>query len=409
MGDLKISGPAAQQLAALPRFNPGPRAAAPGIPGYHRHIGVEIGGGAAFAVALGSLLLKNRIPFLARHLDHGPAKWVAVGTVALGAAAVLAGCGGGAPETVPKVPPITPAELNQRSSIVTPELTLGTYQHERGFVPDDQTKLSGSNATSSSDSGSSTTHYQRNFLPDSTVLAGTQDDSKSVVTFGSEATSGHIDHTKVIAPLKTVQQLGLPAGYGSVDQAIQDVYGLPQAQNGFAVIKDGDAYKAEAFATAPNGIEWIKPDPDVQAVVLGNAVLTPAQVNGSTQLQESGHVQVQSDAAGLPDNPTYGLAGEDGNYVSLGRLDRNNPSAGYGTFAEALGAAQQVEGLQAVVANSNNGRYYLKDLTGEKGPSSWWDGEDVPGTAFKAMDTEGGYMVPSSTGKWRDPSTFKSG
>jgi hypothetical protein len=226
---------------------------------------------------------------------------------------------------------------------------------------------------------------------------------------GTDATSGHFDHTVVVDPLKTVGQLGLPDGYATVNAAIEDVFGRPNALNGFAIIKDGDAYKAEAFAVPPTGVESMKPTSNVAAVVIGDSVLTPHTVGGSLQLQDSGHVQAPDpQASGLPQSPYDGLADDGGgDYTMLGKVDTHNPSAGYGTVDEALGAALQIDGVQTVAENSKSGRYFVMDTK-----SSWLtkadeNGDRVP-DGFMALEATDGYMLPSSSGRWRDPSTFKS-
>jgi hypothetical protein len=412
MGDrFNVTGQAGVRLAALPQLKGTPQAAAPGSGGMSGlSIGLHAAGAAAFAASFGAMALRGHNAFLKAHLDHGPLKWAALATLIGGGILGVVGCGSSGPgETVDNPKPITPAELNQSSSIVKTVLTVGTYEHIRGFVADDQTKFTGQNSTRSSDHGSSYEHHIRNFWPDSLVLGGMQDSSTSITTMGTDATSGHIDHTQVVDPLKTVGQLGLPDGYASADLAIEDVFGRPDALNGFVVIKDGDAYKAEAFAVPPTGVEWIKPNPNVAAVVIGDSVLTPQKVGGSLQLQDSGHVQARAaDASGLPHDPTYGLVTNDNGEIDLAGLDKNNPSAGYATEAEALGAALQIHGLQSVVQNSDSKRFFVMDeKTDYPLASKYFDGEKAPGNGIMVMETDGGYMLPSTTGRWRDPSTFK--
>jgi hypothetical protein len=406
MGDVKITGPAAQQLAALPKYS-APSVLPPDLHPSNHHTAIKVAGAVVFAGAVGSLAAKNHVPFLKAHLDHGPLKWAAWGVAALGALGLVAGCSSGSKETLPEGPPITPAELNQNDSIVKSVLTVGTFQHERGFVADDQTKFTGQNSTSSSESATTSEHHIRNFLPDSMVLGGMQDSSSSITTMGTDATSGHFDHTKVVDPLKTVGQLGMPDGYASADDAIEDVFGRPGALNGFVVVKDGDAYKAEAFAVPPTGVEWIKPTPNVAAVVIGTSVLTPQKVNGELQMQDNGQVQTRTDTSGIPADPRNGLVDNTNGTIDLGKVDPRNPSAGFATSQEAIGAALQINGLQAVVQNSISKRFFLVDeKTDYPLASKYFNGEGVPAKGLDEMETVGGYMVPSSANRWRDPTTF---
>jgi hypothetical protein len=322
----------------------------------------KIGLGSA---AAGAALLYV-LPKVFRHDQwmHGPRTAIGLIGAAAGVLA-LAGCSSGSSGSPAQqaAPPglkggqqtlaaQVPAEFRDTHAVVDMEHDLGTYTYAVGWVPTSKTTHESSSSGGGSTNGSSDSHIDRHFFPDSQVTGSFSSDSSWSSSSHGVDTTYHMSGNDATKPLVEDRQLGLVDGYRSVLSAIEDTTGREGTSNGFAVVKQGNRFVVDSIREQKGGIEQVHPGKGVEAVVIGDAVLLPTNVGGQRVLQERGRIDkgamdgttrpaVRSEVADLS-LPGYDTGGKAWLKSFNDSSDWYGPARGYDSQGEAVYMAQHV-------------------------------------------------------------------